>query len=525
MRAPIILATLETYRNSLLGIEPDMRRKVVVYDEYHYLQDDSRGSAWEESLILTPPGSQLILLSASVPNSEDFAQWMTQLTGVESKVIRVTKRPVPLEHVIYCKNYGWILSELLNLSKQDIQQISILANRVYKSQPHFRTKEYYMEHVPGINEALELNLGPLVVYAGRRGDVEGFAQTFARFIKVPMNPEFKSKLEERLKNLSGWEYVPQELKRLISKFGIAYHHSGMIPPGRVAIESLLKEGLLRVCCGTMGISLGVNFAVRSAYVTDTHRPSEGGDTSYSNTEIMQMLGRAGRRGRDAQGFSLWFNAGRFVKQSPKAREVCRSSLKIDPTTILSILGVHKNLDYLHEFYEKSFYMRSLGNGAAVEDHTSIDYIVGHLQKIGALEGYSPTTMGNISRYFPQAGGLIVAQWLAEGTINHETFFDYLQTMACFGAAHFKEIPTTHADMEFLEKLNMNSLIDAYYPYNLFPELYDEIKNRRFPNAGGEIVFREFNFGAASIIKHWLNPKTTWEQLVADHSSKYFETTL
>ena len=80
-----MLATLETYRNSLLGIEPNMNRRVVVYDEYHFLQDESRGSAWEESLILTPKGSQLVLLSASVPNSEEFAEWIEKLTGKKKK--------------------------------------------------------------------------------------------------------------------------------------------------------------------------------------------------------------------------------------------------------------------------------------------------------------------------------------------------------------------------------------------------------------------------------------------------------
>ena len=52
--APIVVSTLETYRNSLLGIEPDLGRTLIIFDEYHFMQDSMRGSAWEESLILTP---------------------------------------------------------------------------------------------------------------------------------------------------------------------------------------------------------------------------------------------------------------------------------------------------------------------------------------------------------------------------------------------------------------------------------------------------------------------------------------
>lgn len=521
LKAPIILATLETYRNSLLGIEPDMRRRVVVYDEYHYLQDDSRGSAWEESLILTPKGSQLILLSASVPNCEDFANWITDLTGKQTEVVKVTKRPVPLVHAVYTK-YGWILCDLLNLQQNEFQELGKLAYYIRKNRPRFRGKDAYKEHVEPVSAALDLNLGPIIVYASRRGDVEGVAQSFARYFKKEHLDKSNQLLIERTKTLSGWEYVPADLQKLVLRYGIAFHHSGMIPPSRVAIETLLKEGLLRVCCGTMGISLGVNFAVRSAYITDETRPSENGEVLYSNTEIMQMLGRAGRRGHDTQGFSLWFNLGRFANQRPRAREVCKSSLKFDPTTIIGILGQHQNIDYLYEFYNKSFFMRNSGDKISAKSHTSINKIVEHLQDIGALNGAVPSEMGNIARHFPQAGGLIIANWLAEGSLNHQTFFDYLQAMAAFGSAHFKEIPEAHADMEFLNSLNLPSLIEKYYPYSLFPELYDEVKVKRHNEEATVVpVFREFNLGAASIVKHWLNPKTEWHELVEEHSSKYF----
>ena len=579
LNAPIILATLETYRNSLLGIEPNMSRRVVVYDEYHFLQDESRGSAWEESLILTPKDSQLVLLSASVPNSEEFADWIKKLTGKETEVVKVTKRPVPLVHMVYTK-YGWIFADDLKLSPEEEIQLAKLCRIQRKENRRFRGKDVYGSFVQPISQALEMNMGPIVIYAGRRGDVEGIALSFAKHFKKDFDgPEFV-KLRERLKTLSGYEYVPSELQKLISRYGIAYHHSGMIPPGRVAIETLLKEGLLRVCCGTMGISLGVNFAVRSAFVSDESRPSEGGETIYSNTEIMQMLGRAGRRGHDKQGFSLWFNAGRYASQKPKDREPCKSSLKFDPTTVIGILGQHQSIAYLSMFYQKSFFMRSRESSQVfvadhdllsatlyqkmkiekiacydipntykqfqkekkrsgipchqcpaknpchsmmqTASHSMLNKIINHLQDVGALDGSVPSQMGNLARHFPQAGGLIIANWLAQGHLNKDTFIDYLQAMSAFGAAHFKEIPCTYAEMDFLNDLNIPALIEKYYPNNLFPELYDVIKPKKWEEVQDNIiVFREFNLGAASIVKHWLNPRTSWEDLVDKHSSKYF----
>lgn len=575
LRAPIILATLETYRNSLLGVEPDMRRRVVVYDEYHYLQDESRGSAWEESLILTPKESQLILLSASVPNADEFAQWLEALFARPSKLIRVSKRPVPLADIIYT-SYGWIYGPDLALRPEEIALIRRTV-RGDKANRRRRDKGRFDELIDPVRVALEQNLGPVVVYAGRRADVEAIAHVLARGLQNTITEESLKSLHERINSLSGWEYVPHDLQRMIRKFGIAFHHSGLIPPGRVAIETLLKEGFLKVCSGTMGISLGVNFAVRGALISDLSRPSEGGETKYSASEVMQMLGRAGRRGKDTHGFSMWMNLGRFAEQKPTGREPCRSSLKFDPTTVLGILGQKESIAYLSEFYRKSFFMRGRDpQQVVVGDHellsavlykdfrmeilacddipstykkfhkghqrsnvpcnrcpakipchnamsktgqSTLQKIINHLVTIGALEGQVPTLMGQLARHFPQAGGMIIARKLAEGEITAGNLRQYLHMMASFCSAHFKEIPDTFADVAFLSDLNIPREIEVHYPEELFPELYDEVGFRR--EESGQKVFREFNMAAASIVSAWIDDQVSWERLVEEHTTKHF----
>lgn len=576
LRAPIILATLETYRNSLLGVEPDMRRRVVVYDEYHYLQDESRGSAWEESLILTPKESQVILLSASVPNADEFAQWLETLLGRPSKLVRVSKRPVPLADIVYT-SYGWVYGPDLALQPEEIALIRRTL-RADRSRNRRRDKSRFDELIDPVRVGLEQELGPIVVYAGRRADVEAIAHVFARGLPAWTDESAAKTLHERLNNLPGWDYVPHELQRMIRKHGIAFHHSGLIPPGRVAIESLLKEGLLRVCSGTMGISLGVNFAVRSALISDLSRPSEGGETKYGASEVMQMLGRAGRRGKDTHGFSMWMNLGRFVEQKPAGREPCRSSLKFDPTTVLGILGQKESLAYLSHFYRKSFFMRGRDpQQVMIVDHelisamlykdfkmeilacedipetfkkyhkghqrsqvpcnrcparipchnvmtqsgsSTLQKIISHLRTVGAIDGQVPTLMGQLARHFPQAGGMIVARKLAEGEINSDNLRQYLQLMASFCSAHFKEIPDTYADLAFLSNLNIPRDIEFHYPEELFPELYDELGFRR-EEGNGPKVFREFNMGAASIVSAWIDNLMSWEDLVQEHSTKHF----
>jgi hypothetical protein len=575
LRAPIILATLETYRNSLLGVEPDMRRRVVVYDEYHYLQDESRGSAWEESLILTPKESQVILLSASVPNADEFAQWLEKLFARPSKLIRVSQRPVPLADIIYT-SYGWVYGPDLGLSPEETAIIrrTLRADRAGQRR---RDKGRFEELVDPVRVALEMNLGPVVVYAGRRADVEAIAHVLTRGLQNTITEESLKPLHERISNLSGWDYVPHDLQRMIRRYGIAFHHSGLIPPGRVAIETLLKEGFLKVCSGTMGISLGVNFAVRGALISDLSRPSEGGETRYSASEVMQMLGRAGRRGKDTHGFSMWMNLGRYAEQRPTGREPCRSSLKFDPTTVLGILGQKESFAYLSEFYRKSFFMRGRDpQQVIVADHellsavlykdykleilacddipatyekfhkgrqrsqvpctrcpakitchslmnqtskSTLQKIITHLVTVGALDGQVPTLMGQLARHFPQAGGMIIARKLAQGEINAANLRQYLQLMASFCSAHFKEIPDTFADLGFLSNLEIPKQIEIHYPEELFPELYDEIGFRR--EDAGQKVFREFNPAAASIVSAWIDDQVSWERLVEEHTTKHF----
>lgn len=581
--APIILATLETYRNSLLGLEPDMSRKVVVYDEYHYLQDESRGSAWEESIILTPKGSQLVLLSASVPNAEDFAEWIAGVTGEAAEVVRVTKRPVPLVDLVHT-SAGWVLASELELSPTELDKLkAAYVQERRRMRRQVRNKGFYAELLGDVQQALENDLGPIVVYAARRAEVESLAHAMARLASQQPSPSHASspshtKLLERLENLSGWEYVPSELKSMVSKYGVAYHHSGMIPPARVAIESLLKEGLLRVCMGTMGISLGVNFAVRSAFIADESRPGESGEKAYSNSEILQMLGRAGRRGHDKQGFSLWSDLGKYARFRPTERERCESSLKFDPSTVLGLVDRNESYALLSEFYKKSLFMRGQAAESVLitdqdtlsamifqktggnEQHcknipemfrlfevgkqrsqiactrcpsrkechplvlksrtSPLQLIVSHLEEIGAIKNQQLTQLGKYARHFPQSGGLLIAHWLASGQMQGPTFGQFAQALAVFCAAHFKEIPEHYCDRKFLSELRMDTEIEFFYPYDLFPEYYDEVKGH-VGEYESPFVYRELNFGAPSIIQAWLRPKMTWEKLVADHSTKYF----
>lgn len=98
--APLIVGTTEIYRNQLfdaLRTGEQVRTDFVILDEAHYLADQDRGHVWEEAIILSPPRIRLLLLSATVGNAEEFAQWIEEVRGVKVRVInRAGSRPVPL---------------------------------------------------------------------------------------------------------------------------------------------------------------------------------------------------------------------------------------------------------------------------------------------------------------------------------------------------------------------------------------------------------------------------------------------
>ena len=102
--APLIVGTTEIYRNQLfdsLRTGTEVNSDLVVLDEAHYLADEDRGHVWEEAIILTPPRIRLLLLSATIGNAGDFADWLEEVRGVRCGVITGPgKRPVPLRSAV-----------------------------------------------------------------------------------------------------------------------------------------------------------------------------------------------------------------------------------------------------------------------------------------------------------------------------------------------------------------------------------------------------------------------------------------
>uniref|UniRef100_A0A0N5BVH1 Helicase ATP-binding domain-containing protein n=1 Tax=Strongyloides papillosus TaxID=174720 RepID=A0A0N5BVH1_STREA len=104
--ARVLIMTTEILRSMLYENSSRIfNLGVVVFDEVHYINNEERGHVWEEVLILLPPSVTIVMLSATVPNCVEFADWVGRVKDRNIFVIETLSRPVPLDHYVYCGFY------------------------------------------------------------------------------------------------------------------------------------------------------------------------------------------------------------------------------------------------------------------------------------------------------------------------------------------------------------------------------------------------------------------------------------
>lgn len=129
--APMLIMTTEIFRNWCIS-EPEQLEKIsyVVFDEIHYLDDAERGTTWEESILFAPAHIKILGLSATVPNADEMADWISSVRGGNVVVISEKKRRVPLA-VRWVLPGGQIVQEreARNEVKDLVEQLKAMRNK------------------------------------------------------------------------------------------------------------------------------------------------------------------------------------------------------------------------------------------------------------------------------------------------------------------------------------------------------------------------------------------------------------
>ncbi|KAI3824944.1 hypothetical protein L1987_06417 [Smallanthus sonchifolius] len=349
--ALVLIMTTEILRNMLyqsVGIMSSesglFNVDVIVLDEVHYLSDISRGTVWEEIVIYCPKEVQLICLSATVANPDELSGWINQIHG-KTELVTSTKRPVPLNWHFSTKT---ALLPLLNetgtgmnrkLSTNYLQLNSLGAKSYEEERPRRRNRN---------SRNLENEVSPSSKNDKsniRRSQVPQVIDTLWHLKTRDMLPAvwfiFSRKgcdvavqyLEDcKLLDECEMSEVDLALKRFRIKYpdavresavkgilrGVAAHHAGCLPLWKSFIEELFQKGLVKVVFATETLAAGINMPARTAVISSLSKRSESGRIQLSTNELLQMAGRAGRRGIDKTGHAV-------VIQTPYegAEECCK----------------------------------------------------------------------------------------------------------------------------------------------------------------------------------------------------------
>jgi len=150
----------------------------------------------------------------------------------------------------------------------------------------------------------------------------------------------------------------------IIRGGVASHHAGHIPAWKLVIEKLMSAGLLDAIFATATVAAGVDFPARSVVLTGADARTGNGWRALSASELQQMTGRAGRRGRDNVGFvvaapGLHQDPERIAQLLKASPDPLVSQFRATYTTLLNLLDAYGSFGSVREIAERSFAYREL----------------------------------------------------------------------------------------------------------------------------------------------------------------------
>jgi ATP-dependent RNA helicase HelY len=354
--APVVVMTTEVLRNMLYAGSSTLDGLgYVVMDEVHYLADRFRGPVWEEVIIHLPDDVQLVSLSATVSNAEEFGDWLRTVRG-DTAVVVSEHRPVPLgQHVL-------VRDDLLDLYAGHVDptapganppinpELAHLLRRAERSGdgphrgrrgagdrgfrgPGGRRRDGGPGGGPGgpggpgsggprpvprpvmVDVLDEAGLLPAIVFIfSRAGCDAAVAQCLAGGLRLTSPAEQE---EIRLIAESRCASIPQEDLDVVGYWGfvdalvrgVAAHHAGMLPAFKETVEEAFVRGLVKVVFATETLALGINMPARSVVLEKLVKWDGSHHVDITPGEYTQLTGRAGRRGIDTEGHAVVVGRG------------------------------------------------------------------------------------------------------------------------------------------------------------------------------------------------------------------------
>ncbi|MBN1934534.1 MAG: DEAD/DEAH box helicase, partial [Anaerolineae bacterium] len=344
--APIIVGTTEILRNQLydaMHLGEDVPTDFVILDEAHFLGDPDRGVVWEEVMIYLPPRVPLLMLSATVGNAGQIAQWLSSIRNRPCAVVQEKERPVDLEY-LFLHPSGTLMPLLFERKKGGLPVLDRQVRQYIEEEdpPVFCPPNELPPFGRIVDVLRQYNLLPAIFFLKSRVNCDR-ALEHCRVHDPERLTTLHRRIDDLLEAHPGLAQHPQ-LQDLENR-AVGAHHAGQLPVWKLLLETLMTEGLLDAIFATSTVAAGVNFPARTVVILNSDRFNGENFIPLSPTEFHQMTGRAGRRGMDHVGFAIAL-PGRFMNLESLAELVASppspvlSQLQINFSMVLNLLLSH-----------------------------------------------------------------------------------------------------------------------------------------------------------------------------------------
>lgn len=319
----------------------------VVFDEIHMINDENRGAVWEQCIMMMPEHVQMVGLSATLYQPENFASWMENKGNIiqqtrdesENKVkevylTRKLKRAVPLTHYSFITTNAGIFKAIKDKEIQDeIKHYTNKTHIIQNSNGQFNDIEYnkmkkmlalFEKHKIFIKRQHVLNklcehlvsqeMLPALCYVFSRKQLEKCAHEITTNLlefdsKIPYTVDTECEhIIRKLPNYQEYLNLPEYINVVsLLRKGIGIHHAGMMPILREMTEIMFAKGFVKMLFCTETMSVGINLPVKTTIFTDVNKFNGTHLRILHGHEYTQAAGRAGRLGLDSVGHVIHLN--------------------------------------------------------------------------------------------------------------------------------------------------------------------------------------------------------------------------
>ena len=413
------IKSLSPTLNSSVSFEMDIENDLgcVVFDEIHFINEESRGPIWEQSIMLLPSHIQMVGLSATLDDPEKFAFWLETKGDVSkpvNKEVYLTRkliRAVPLIHYSFITVTSTANKYIRDKSTQE--EIKKIINK-----PHIIQDEkgvFNDTNYQNINKTLKLfekndirvkrqfvlnkvseylvqnEMLPALCYVFSRKQLEVCAEELTTNLlefdsKIPYTIDREcEQIIRKLPNYQEYLNLPEYINtvKLLRK-GVGMHHAGLMPILREMVELLFARGFIKILFCTETMSVGINLPVKTTIFTDIYKFNGEINRLLYSHEYSQAGGRAGRLGLDKIGHIIHLNnlfrdvdSVSYKQMMNGKPQTLTSKFKISYNLLLNLLDIGDN--NLVEFASKSMITNNL-NGQMKEICSKMTNLESELDK-------------------------------------------------------------------------------------------------------------------------------------------------